>query len=538
MSTCKLAILFTAVFTAGHVAAATDAPSITSLFPAGGRQGTSVLIQASGTLKPWPVQVQVEGEGIEIQPEDDSGQFSVSISPNARPGVRWLRFYNPEGGASLRPFVVSALEELAEVEPNNANDEAQRVEPSPAIINARLQKSGDVDAFAVALESGQTLVAAIEANRLLGSPMDGVLQVVSPDGFVLAQADDSPLSDPRLEFVAPKAGTYLIRVFAFPATPDSTIRFAGGEDHVYRLTLTTSGYFDLAHPSVVERDNAEVLIKPIGWNIQEDVGPLEISFDTDHTGAVGWSTGLAGSVSLDTVDVPVLSEDEHGLSRLRVPSVICGRLLSDGEIDQLAVEATAGREIEFKVSARAFGSPLDALLQIQDSSGMLLAESDDSNGILDPIIKVKVPSNGELTLKVEDRHGRGGPRFLYRVEAREPTPDFELSIDTDHLELSTQTPLETTVKIQRLNGFDQQIQFLAEGLPEGVVLEPVVSEPTGDSAKEVKLRFLAVGAAPFSGSIRLVGQSGVDEVRRVVGSERVGGSRTRDLWLTVLEAPH
>jgi epoxyqueuosine reductase len=42
------------------------------------------------------------------------------------------------------------------------------------------------------------LVAAVEANTALGSPMDAMLQVVSPRGFVLAENNDDIHLDPRL----------------------------------------------------------------------------------------------------------------------------------------------------------------------------------------------------------------------------------------------------------------------------------------------------------------------------------------------------
>ena len=103
-------------------------------------------------------------------------------------------------------------------------------------VNGRLAKAGDVDGFAVSLTRGQTLVASLEAERPLGSPMDAVLQVVSPEGLVLAQNDDDVGRDPRIVFEAPSTGTYIVRLFAFPAKPDSSIRFAGGT----RLSCTGS----------------------------------------------------------------------------------------------------------------------------------------------------------------------------------------------------------------------------------------------------------------------------------------------------------
>ena len=118
-------------------------------------------------------------------------------------------------------------------------------------MNGRLAKAGDVDGFAIDLNRGQTLVASLEAARHLGSPMDAILQVVSTDGFVFAQNDDDVGRDPRIIFEAQSAGCYIVRLFAFPAKPDSSIRFAGGNAFVYRLTLTTGGYLDYAFPLAV-----------------------------------------------------------------------------------------------------------------------------------------------------------------------------------------------------------------------------------------------------------------------------------------------
>ena len=85
-----------------------------------------------------------------------------------------------------------------------------------------------------------TLVASLDAQRSLASPMDGVLQVVSDRGFVLAQNNDYAGLDPQVTFRVPTDGRYVVRVFAFPATPDASVRFGGGDRFLYRLTLTTS----------------------------------------------------------------------------------------------------------------------------------------------------------------------------------------------------------------------------------------------------------------------------------------------------------
>ncbi len=85
----------------------------------------------------------------------------------------------------------------------------------------------------MALRAGQTLVASVAAHGTLGSPMDAVLQICSSDGFVLRQNDDFHGLDPQLVFDAPRDGKYVIRIFAFPASPNSSISFSGKPSYVY-----------------------------------------------------------------------------------------------------------------------------------------------------------------------------------------------------------------------------------------------------------------------------------------------------------------
>ena len=116
------------------------------------------------------------------------------------------------------------------------------------------------------------MVADLLGNDILGSPMDAVLQVHSENGFIMAHADDSPKFDPRLAFTPSKDGDYFVRVFAFPATPNSSIRYAGGADYIYRLTLTTGPY--ALHPlPFVRTEGQPTKLKLIGWNQPTDAAP-------------------------------------------------------------------------------------------------------------------------------------------------------------------------------------------------------------------------------------------------------------------------
>src|SRR5207247_2637205 len=178
--------------------------------------------------------------------------------------------------SALKPFIVGTLPEIVESEPNDAPDKPQVVEPR-ILVNGKLGKTGDVDGYGVQLKRGDTLVASLQANAVLGSPMDAVMQIcelvdrtsASPSGveaFIVAQNHDAIGLDPQVAFTAPRDGAYLVRLFAFPATPDAAVRFAGGDDHIYRLTLTTGPFLDHALPLAVPKEESQVELT--GWNLK------------------------------------------------------------------------------------------------------------------------------------------------------------------------------------------------------------------------------------------------------------------------------
>src|SRR5207248_7318196 len=152
--------------------------------------------------------------------------------------------------------------------------------PAPnVVVNGRLEKDGDVDVFAVELRKGQTLVASLTAYSVLRSPMDGVLQILSPDGFVLAQDDDFHELDPQIVFPVPKDGRYLVRVFAFPAVPTAAVKFAGGDKFIYRLTLTTGAFADYAFPLATWRfapGETRADLNLVGWNLPDGLQKLSL----------------------------------------------------------------------------------------------------------------------------------------------------------------------------------------------------------------------------------------------------------------------
>ncbi len=397
-----------------------------------------------------------------------------------------------------------------------------------------------MDTFAVSLKAGQTLVASLMAKGTLGSPMDGVLQVLGPRGFVMEHNDDDHGFDPQIVFTAPADGDYSARVFAFPETANSSIAFAGGANFIYRLTLTTGPFVDHALPMSVTK-NQETKLRLSGWNLPAEL----LEFPVAPTSAA--STELRHSLLGNTLTMPV--EDEPSvaeieskdaaapLQELVLPSSMTGVIGRPGEVDVFQIKLAAKQAIVIRTDARTVGSPLDPLLRILKSDGTQLQEVDDgSKGDFDPDANFTAPAEGEYRVAITDRFGLGGPRFFYRITALPSRPGFELKVAADAFTLTTDKPLEIPVTVERQRGFTQEIEIFAVDLPEKVTAEPMISTKDGDSAKSVKLTLKAEAGVTFSGTIRIRGRLKGEPPIEKLATATLASFKTNvsELWLTVV----
>jgi hypothetical protein len=514
-------------------------PTLTDLFPPGGARGRTVDVKVSGTFDHWPVKAWVEGRGVEFRAAKEKGKLEAVVAADARPGLYWVRLYDEEGATALRPFIVGTLPEIVEIEPNDELRAAQRLGKTATTVNGRLARAGDVDAFIIDLTRGQTLVADLEAGRHLGSPMDAVLQVVSPDGSVLAQNDDDIGRDPRIVFEAPSSGPYIVRVFGFPATPDSGIRFAGDNTFVYRLTLTSAGFIDYAFPLAVGRDGPGS-VEAIGWNILADSRVMPIP-EKDGRDVFAMShTALTGVVDVRRVSFSATVETEPNDSgrpqTITNPVALSGRIDPPGDQDTFRLSLRKGDKRVFRIESRALGRPLDPTLRVLDSGSKILADVDDTGRNNRDLERSFIaPADGDYRLLVRDLNGRGGPRFAYLLSVLEPGPDFTLSLTTDRFDVMPGKPTKVVVAIQRKDGFAEPIELVAEDLPAGMTSRPIISKAGEPSGRSVTLELMA-GEGASSGPVRIIGRSMKDPQTSHAAMAPVAGfeAKTEWPWMTIL----
>ncbi len=480
---------------AGASVASAAPPKLTMLYPAGGQVGSEFVVTVSGEFADWPVEVWSSHSGVQIKAEADKGKLRVTVAKEAAPGVVWLRLFNTEGASMMRPLLIDQLPEITEQEPNNSPDKPQTV-ALPAIVNGKLNKSGDVDAYAVTLAEGETLVASLRAHSMLGAPLDGVLQICelrerrlsslanSPaqiEAFVLKQNNDAFGLDPQIEFTAPRAGVYLVRVFSFAAEPNSTIGFAGGDTYLYRLTLTNSGLVEYTLP------------KPGDAQQRLAFGPgLPAAGVATTSHFLPNVAGYAHHAATDQIheqDAPAALAAKPALLR------IAGQLSAAEEIDTFRFHAAKNSTTILAVHARAYGSPLDAMLIVSDAEGKVLSDADDADRKPDPRLTFKAPADGEYTVALRDVHRRGGLRYAYELVLDQQQTDEELTVAADAFTVAAGGKLEIPVTVQR-GAQTKEIAISATPLPTGVTAEPAISKTEGDSAKSVKLVLNVAADAP------------------------------------------
>jgi len=297
----------------------TTAPALLTPFPAGGQAGKTVPFR----LLPLSSQ------------ETRLAQEHQQLLP-AQPGIPLL--FSPSGGPAERiELQVHEHTVGVELEPNDTLAQANRI-AHPVIHYGRLTNRDDVDGYRFTATAGEALtIACREVPGGMGSLP--VVQVVDANGGELARASAVELYPRpcRLEWKAPAAGEYLIRVRdGGPATRE-TVYALSVTATVPELTLTATT--DILN--VVQGNRAELELR-----IDRQGGlavPIDLEID-----------GLPEGMKAEPLQIPpqgdtfrlalIASDDTRpGDSRLRIR----GRAkLGDSTLERTVGAIHLGHDIE------------------------------------------------------------------------------------------------------------------------------------------------------------------------------------------------
>ena len=503
-------VLFTIALTsllAQPVVAQPKQLDLKGVYPPSGQIGTEIELTLRSAPPTWPLQVWSDRAGLEIQCQSEKGKLLAKIAPEATPGTYWLRFYDGGGASALMPFYVEACEQQLEAEPNDRPEQGQSVTVPMAIVG-RLEKRGDVDGFQINLKAHQHLTAALFARRPVGSPMDAVMQICDRHGRVFDQNDDERGIDPQLSFIAPADGVYLVRLFAFPETANSTIAYAGEEAFIYRLELSSDVRFEAEQLAEAHADSSSRLSCVVHENRNSmtlyspnQIGSLEIAgMQLDQlllTKVVGNTIDEARQFNDPSHPLPIAissirADDERTLEMKELPLEGWGTIDDASEWDTYRIAMKKNDQVEIMVEAREILQQLDPLVIVIDKSGQEVGRQDDldrNNRDVDWVYKA--PEDGVYEIRIGDATSRNGARFAYRCRLQHVEPRYKLTVAADRMLTTVNQKASLEVTVIREHGHVEPITVSAESLPPGVTVTPAVSEMKSDTEKKVTLEFEA-----------------------------------------------
>jgi hypothetical protein len=243
-------------------------PRLMTIFPTGGKAGTTVEITFAGTDVEEPEAMLFSHPGLKAEPvippppptppadpkkkptappmqptKTPITKFKVTIAADAPLGLHDVRLVNKWGVSNPRPFAVGTLVELDEKEPNNDVAPAQKVEIN-STINGSINSPTDVDYFMFSGKKGQRILLHVAATSIdsRGKP---AIELFDAEGNRLLFARNYRDYDALGDATLPSDGDYWVRLFNFTHT-------AGSAEHYYRLTLTTGPWIDAIVPPMVE----------------------------------------------------------------------------------------------------------------------------------------------------------------------------------------------------------------------------------------------------------------------------------------------
>ncbi len=397
----RLPLLMLLISLTGMLALAQIAqPYLSTTTPIGGRRGEKVTIIVEGFNLTGATSVLWEKPGVEgtiilnaetareipgpsTDPtkryQGDRGvrnrlQIEVRIAATADPGEYLFRLVTPLGTTNTATFIVGALPETPEVEPNDSPSEARAI-TIPTTLIGEMQQVGDQDYFRFSARAGQELVFEVVASTF-GSRFDGVLTLLDADGKTIASTLNTRFRrDALLAHRFTADGQYLLRLADYEKRGmGKTNEFA------YRLNIgelpVITGWFPLGL-----RQGTTATLALSGFNLGRETLtvaapaieswnptlPLRLDRRTDR------------QVPSNLIKIPLGNSPEivgrPGASSMTAPEVVTPPVIVNGRIDSAPAEdwyrfsARKGQRLLIEIGAQRYGSPLDSVIEILDSAG-------------------------------------------------------------------------------------------------------------------------------------------------------------------------
>jgi WD40 repeat protein len=351
-----------------------DKPAITRVEPHGMQRGTELTVKVVGANLLGLTAVKSGNPKLSVSFANAAMSTATEIwlkikaAADLPRGAYDISLANEKGESSPVKLYVGHLPHVFESETNKPG--TARFVSWPLSYWGTLNPGGDIDELEFRAQSGQTLVFDL-AGKSIGSKAEANLDLLDPNGHILASQGEFEGGDPLLAHTFASNGTYRIRI--------TEVTDEGSPDFYYRLTMgELPEVVSVFPPSLQTNSTAEVQL--VGFNLAgkdkvwikpTKAGELDVRLDSDK-----YRTRHPFKVLV--TDDPVIVETEPNdtpaqANPIPVPCTVCGRIFptatADTDADLYRFEAKAGQKLILETDAARLGSPIDTKIEVLYATG-------------------------------------------------------------------------------------------------------------------------------------------------------------------------
>ena len=457
-------------------------PEIRGVNVRGLQIGQPTVVTIDGTdLLPAPkllLNAQVVDATLDDKQSNANRVVLTATLPNETvPGLAQLRLATIDGVSNR---VVITLDRMPQL------PIAETVAALPVSLHGSVPGSG-ISKTTFTGKAGDDLLIEVESKRL-GSKLRPVLHLFDAQRSQVAWAMPSQTlaGDCRLATKLPRDGQYTVELHDLQYAPPGASFF--------RLKIGQWQFADLVFPSAVTRGQ-EVALELLGstpgvklpFKAVGDGDVIPVSWPlraNDPTSARSDYTGPPPSVLLSSlpelVEVIVAAGGSPAASQASstgepsvptIPVAINGRLDAAGQLDQFRFAVTPGMRLTFEVFAERLGSRIDAVLELRNKDGGVLASNDDGTNSTDPRLEFTVPAGlDQLIVALRDSLDIANEQAIYRLvvtNADKPQPEISVTAKADAANIASGESQVLEVTVTR-KGYDGPLQLTLGQLPPGV----------------------------------------------------------------------
>jgi hypothetical protein len=404
---------------------------------------------------------------------DEAGQKGekllcrITVPREEQVGIGAIRVVTGEGVSNPVLVMLDDLRSVAEASDNHAPVQAQKLE-WPVAVDGQCD-SVQEDLFRLTVAAEQRVSFEVVSQRL-GSKLDPLVRLLTPDGGELLQLDDveGAGGDVRFAHTFETAGDYILAL--------RDVRYAGGGEFRYRLRigsfpLVTSVYPAGGHSGDVvsfELAGVDVGTSKLHVTLPGSFGSSRLaSFAVGTIPAMGsgWFQVEAnpGNESLEVEPNDEFTE----ATAAQFPGAVNGRLDKAGDRDCFKFQAKKGQRVHCIAMTRELGSPCDLHMSLNKPDGAEIAAARQDRRTT---LSAEIPEDGEYVLQVEDLLVDSSANHVYRVKVSDQFAGFSLNAE----QLQYNSPQAGTFVVKVLaqrRGYNGPIELAVDDLGDGLKLE-------------------------------------------------------------------